>query len=490
MKKGLWLICLLSMESALAALPLTDGPEGMTCSFHLASVRASWARRGGDWSDAAGVPYGSKPISAVTVTPTTNRQLVELDVTDLAKEWMQGGVPPGAVFLRPLGGGDGVVNFASRENNDVGARPKLIVEWDGGETVGLDAIADVTIDCTTIKSLGAGASLSVGGNTSTILVFPFGVELGKKVKKARLALSSHKQWGRGADIGVFRLTPPWAAKATPVKGIAALYPGDEGIQSDPAVFFASGFEERNWRDGWTTYGRASVADVVTADPSNQFVPLQGKALRVKLIPEQNLGLDLRYDFAKRHASEPDEAYMRYYLRFGESWNPTRDGGKLPGLAGTYNRGGWGLRKSDGTNGWSARGAFFSNRSTSPAMNGFTGVGSYVYHVDIENAQSVTWGWGMGPSGRFEKNKWYSVEQYVRVNDLGKKNGILRAWVDGHLVFERMDLHFRDVSDIKIENAWFNVYHGGVEKPPNEMALYIDGVVIAKKYIGPMILKSD
>ena len=71
-----------------------------------------------------------------------------------------------------------------------------------------------------------------------------------------------------------------------------------------------------------------------------------------------------------------------------------------------------------------------------------------------------------------------------MNELGKSNGVLRAWIDGQLVFERTDLRFRDIPELKIENVWFNVYHGGVAKPPHEMTLYIDNVVIAREYIGP------
>ena len=53
--------------------------------------------------------------------------------------------------------------------------------------------------------------------------------------------------------------------------------------------------------------------------------------------------------------EPEEIYFRYYLRLGNDWNPTTDGGKLPGISATYSRVGWGGRKADGMTGWSMRG---------------------------------------------------------------------------------------------------------------------------------------
>ena len=121
----------------------------------------------------------------------------------------------------------------------------------------------------------------------------------------------------------------------------------------------------------------------------------------------------------------------------------------------------------------------------PEMANKVAIGSYVYYVGIEGAPSTTWGWGMGPTGLLQQNRWYSVEQYVKMNEPGQANGAFKAWIDGHLVYERSDVRFRDTHELKIENVWFNVYHGGVTKPPSEMSLYIDNVVISREYVGPL-----
>ena len=39
--------------------------------------------------------------------------------------------------------------------------------------------------------------------------------------------------------------------------------------------------------------------------------------------------------------------------------------------------------------------------------------------------------------------------------------------------------------LKIEQIWMNVYHGGKKPSPYDQHLFIDNVVIARKYIGPM-----
>jgi hypothetical protein len=42
-----------------------------------------------------------------------------------------------------------------------------------------------------------------------------------------------------------------------------------------------------------------------------------------------------------------------------------------------------------------------------------------------------------------------------------------------------------VDTLKIEQIWMNVYHGGTTPSPRDQHLYVDNVVVAKKYIGPM-----
>ena len=105
------------------------------------------------------------------------------------------------------------------------------------------------------------------------------------------------------------------------------------------------------------------------------------------------------------------------------------------------------------------------------------------YADTPTKYGATWGWNLGPTGRLEKNRWYSIEQYVKMNDPGRANGLLRAWIDGILVFERSDIRFRSTSDLKIEALWMNVYHGGTMSAPQDLSLFIDNVVVATQYIG-------
>ncbi len=195
-------------------------------------------------------------------------------------------------------------------------------------------------------------------------------------------------------------------------------------------------------------------------------------------------MNMGFDFADELGFEPDEIYFRYYLRFADDWE-TSDGGKLPGISGTYGVAGWGGRPSDGTNGWSARGTF---HLVPPAGNPFeqsVPIGNYVYHADMTGQYGDIDLWQLGYRGILEKNRWYSVEQFLRMNTPGENDGVLRAWVDGRLAYERTDWRWRDIDALKIERIWMNVYHGGTAAVPQDVHLYIDNVVIANRYIGPL-----
>src|SRR5690606_30973736 len=142
--------------------------------------------------------------------------------------------------------------------------------------------------------------------------------------------------------------------------------------------------------------------------------------------------------------EPEEVYFRYYLRFADDWNPTVTGGKLPGLAGTYDKGGWGGRRSDGTNGWSMRGSFHKTSSKSNPVSSLYAIGTYAYHADMKSRYGEDWNWPRRGLGLLEKNRWYCIEQYVKLNTPGAADGVMRAWVDGRLAFERTDIRSRTV----------------------------------------------
>jgi hypothetical protein len=261
-------------------------------------------------------------------------------------------------------------------------------------------------------------------------------------------------------------------------GLAARYPADKGLEQDPNVICFTNFESDDWRLNFSG-GRRPTVSVIDVDEVRQFIPWQGRAMRIAVPTGQHYGASLEYRFRERIGREPEEIYFRYYLRLGDDWDPAR-GGKLPGIAGTYGRGGWGGRPSDGRNGWSARGQFNGRK------DGKTPIGFYCYHADMKGQYGNSWIWTRDDLGYLENNRWYCIEQYVRLNTPGANDGVLRGWVDGRLAFEKTDVRMRDVPELEIECIWINIYHGGKWSATSDDHLYIDNVVIARRYVGPMV----
>lgn len=243
------------------------------------------------------------------------------------------------------------------------------------------------------------------------------------------------------------------------------------------VFFCD-FESDKWYEQFGMRSNPERVEVVSSDPARKFEPLAGKAMRIKVDRGGHYGASIMYRFKSQTGTEPQEIYFRYYLRLADDWNPA-GGGKLPGISGTYGRAGWGGRPSDGSNGWSARGLFKRQ------LDGKTPVGYYCYHADMKGRYGSDWIWDAEKRGYLENNRWYCIEQYVKMNTPGKNDGILRGWVDGQPAFEKTDVRMRDVDTLRIEAVWLNVYLGGSWVAKSDHNLYIDDVVIARDYIGPI-----
>jgi len=456
---------------------LYEGEEGASCANFLTGSLA-WQRRGGDWRDARGKLHGDAPFAEEA--PGTRATL--WDVTGLVRQWADAGVSRASFFLRSVSG-PGFAIFLSREAKSPADWPMLVVEFTDGRRELLKPIADTHLDCSTYRSLGRSETLTVFGTVPALLQFQLPAKLsGSRLKRAQLVLSSASAPGGGAmRIGVFEIAVP-EFPAPPVSpGLAADYPADKGIESHPDVVFAAGFDDwLRWRWSWAK-DSAGEFDVVGDDSARHFEPLVGRALRVNVKKGGNLGVDLRVPL-KDHGGEPDELYFRYYLRLGDDWDPTVEAGKMPGLAGTYGTAGWGGRRSDGTNGWSLRGSFGRAFAADHPLHGLTQLGTYAYHADITSDYGETWIW---PGALLQRNRWYSIEQQVRLNKPGAADGLFRVWVDGRLLLERQQIRMRTVDRLHIETAWLNVFHGGVAPSPYDQHLYIDNVVVARRYIGPL-----
>jgi dienelactone hydrolase len=236
------------------------------------------------------------------------------------------------------------------------------------------------------------------------------------------------------------------------------------------------FEDAQW---WRTWGLKKQPDNTELVAGEAAFGGHGKSLKVTIPRGTNTGANFHFRFQQQLGQEPQEIYFRYYLKLDPDWKNASEGGKLPGISATYGKAGWGGRKVDGSDGWSARGHF---KKPGPDT---TQIGYYCYHADMKDKYGDVF--AFNPPLHYDR--WYSIEMYCKLNtpgkegEHGKKDGILKAWIDGQPAFERTDLRFRDVAKLKIESIWINVYHGGTKLAPQDLHLYLDEMVISNTPIG-------
>lgn len=463
--------------------------DGANHTYYNRGGQLPWRNREGDWRDADGTQQGNKPFAVASIIVKKDAQAVEWDVTGLVRDWAAGKLPSKGFLLRNLKG-SGNHRFHSREADDADSRPRLMLVLNGKPRT-FEAVADTHLVRSTYRSQGNNKELVVEGTLPALVRFDLGaLKKTDAIDKATLHLVAVKQYGGAGEVGVFACDQGDEVKPMdPILGVAARYTRDRGIDQDPNVLFATSFESPDWQKEWSYAG--GKVETVAADPETKFVPLDGKACRAYLARGELTAMNLTYQFKKKLGTEPEEAYFRYYLRFGDDWQQTVQGGKMPGLSGTYGKAGWGGRKVNGKDGWSARGSFGLTLPEGNPLAGKQPLGWYCYHADMEGNYGSGWIWTQGYRGFLDNNRWYCVEQHVKMNTPGKdggpgtRDGMLRVWIDGRPAYEKTDLRFRDLDTLKIEQVWMNVYHGGTTPSPRDQHLYVDNVVVAKNYIGPM-----
>lgn len=241
-------------------------------------------------------------------------------------------------------------------------------------------------------------------------------------------------------------------------------------QSQPV--FSESFESDDALTAIAPIAHPANADIV-ADPDDT----ENHTLRITVNEADHYGTSFSVRLKDHLDTEPTRLYFSYRIRLSRDWMPKHTG-KLPGFGGTYNKAGWGGKPSDGTNGWSARGMFGPVDAT-----GATPIGSYIYHADMVDTIQ-TYGNGEWWDAHLERERWYTIEQEIKLESVGPNggnaDGWLKAWVDGTLVFHREHLHVRDIDTLRIERAWLNVYYGGKTPAPSTMSLLIDDILVARQ----------
>jgi len=291
-------------------------------------------------------------------------------------------------------------------------------------------------------------------------------------------------------------TQPPALPALPEgnQGIAARYPGDRGIEADPAVLFHDDFESDNLRRKWdNTFQKADIR--IAEEPENVH---GGKRALEFTVPKQQV--ELSNGVVKELASGQDAVFLRYYSKFEKGFDQiasSHNGGILqaqaPGMAFSTP----GIR-ADGRNKFIVS---FENWRGSSATASPGELNVYCYHPE----QRSEYGDHFFPSGKVlpytarpgdfgpnfvarpdiipELGRWYCFELMVKANTPGQRDGRIACWLDGKLIADFPNLRLRDVDTLKINSASLCLHIRSNTIRENKK--WYDDAVMATSYIGPV-----
>jgi nitrous oxidase accessory protein NosD len=164
-------------------------------------------------------------------------------------------------------------------------------------------------------------------------------------------------------------------------------------------------------------------------------------------------------------TDVEEAFLTYRVKFGAGFDFVR-GGKLPGLAGGSAPSG--SAPADGVRGWSGRMMWrtnFTGVSGEPEQSTTQAI-SYAKHVnsgfDRDGRQEDTEFWFNrdGSDTTLQADVWYTIQQRIKLNTPGVRDGILQIWLDGRLVLAQNDIQFRNIPDLKVDRFFFSTFFGG------------------------------
>jgi len=269
------------------------------------------------------------------------------------------------------------------------------------------------------------------------------------------------------------------------RGLAARYPGDKGLATDPAVVVADDFESstRPW-------DRTSGGSKISDEPDHVHAGHRALELTTNGPGGGGVGKYMTPGF--------DRLFLRYYIKYDDAFPGAHHvGGALQARAPGVPDANPGV-VPDGTNQFDV---LLDHWSFDPQFPPPGQLVAYVYHMD----QQHQWGEQFYPSGRTSpgvnaargifgpsfvprtdfvpvRGRWYCLEFMAQANTPGQRDGRVAFWVDGRLAADFPNLRFRTVDSLKLNRAGVGIYesrNNGLHR------VWIDDVVVATAYIGPM-----
>jgi hypothetical protein len=271
-------------------------------------------------------------------------------------------------------------------------------------------------------------------------------------------------------------------------GIAASFANDAGITGHANVLFADGFESYTSVSQLTSSGRYNnyyQGSNIALDTSTVFSGT--KSLRMRM---PSSGGEVSNAIVKNISPARDVLFMRVYARYAPNYAGINSAHNGLRMSGSYTGPG---RRPNGRD-------FFlvtvENSRGSEPEPGYTH--AYVYHPEQDDSYGEHWfpdgstangGQSFGPffvarpKVNHTRGVWICFEILVQMNTPGIRDGRVAVWQNGSLVADWLNVRFRDVNTVKIDQI--QLENGGQGSSQQNDKWY-DNLVIASSYVGPMV----
>lgn len=270
------------------------------------------------------------------------------------------------------------------------------------------------------------------------------------------------------------------------QGLAAQYPGDEGIEKDPRVVFVEDFESGDVRDLAARWGSAASPQNLSLVDERHGATPGCRSLKIA-----------RNGYLFTHVRSADTMFARFYVKFHEKTGYLHHFVQLLAdePATPWPKGGAGQRPDGDKKFTTELGPWGrEGKVPPPGMLHF-----YSYWHDMKpDGHGDYWGklFEEDHQEPLQPGRWYCLEMMLKANSKPElADGEHAFWVDGKKIAQFTGIRWRTSDALKVNTFWLNYYitdfaatsnHDTATDRVNEV--WFDDIVVATEYIGPIVGK--
>lgn len=269
------------------------------------------------------------------------------------------------------------------------------------------------------------------------------------------------------------------------EGIAAKYPGDVGMEKDPAVLLLEDFEDEptavNWMQEGGWFGGAGFGPGTGAQLTEEN-PAAGRRCLQYVLKTGTKGVSGMF-----HRIKPqDTVFIRTYRRFEENWEwPKGYGPHDVGVHGYLGE--------------------FSSPTGSDlhVLLDFWMTGDTILRIGTPKQTMTRWNdfikenygptpvggngfpWNVTAPDKIVPGQWHCCEFMVKLSTPGERDGAVRLWVNGKLCSDFTDVPTRDAKHGEMQLSLILFSHYFHPGSPKDQVHWVDQFVVATDYIGPV-----